>query len=262
MHLRTKPFILRRLKKQVCNELPSKTEITLYCAFGEEQKTVYDDALRKARSQIVDWKEKEINLSVHLLTLLLRLRQIACDPGLIRERDDRTPTDSGKHETVLETGEAILSQGHKILIFSQFVGHLKRVKEGFDRKRFKSFYLDGSTMDRKGEIRRFQNHSKPCVFFISLKAGGLGLNLTEANYAFLLDPWWNPAVENQAIDRCYRIGQEKAVTIYRFITKDSIEEKVMALKKVKEDIQEIVIQESDMEDTHLTNEQLEGLLFD
>jgi SNF2 family DNA or RNA helicase len=262
LHLRTKPFILRRLKKQVCNELPSKTEVTLYCPFGEEQKKVYDDALRNARSQIVDRKEKKINLSVHLLTLLLILRQLACDHGLIRESDDLTPTDSGKHETVLETGEAILSQGHKILIFSQFVGHLKRIKEGFDRKRFKSFYLDGSTMDRKGEIRRFQNHSKPCVFFISLKAGGLGLNLTEANYAFLLDPWWNPAVENQAIDRCYRIGQEKAVTIYRFITKDSIEEKVIALKKVKEDIQEIVIQESDMEDTHLTKEQLEGLLFD
>lgn len=265
LRLRTRPFVLRRMKNQVCQELPPKTEITLYCPFTEEQKAIYDTMLNTAQREIVEQEEREANLSIHLLTLLLRLRQIACDPALAVNDDTETSpisSISGKHEMVLETAEAILSQGHKILIFSQFVGHLKRIKEGFDRRGIKSFYLDGSTTDRKEEIHRFQIHATPCVFFISLKAGGLGLNLTEADYAFLLDPWWNPAVENQAIDRCYRIGQENPVTVYRFITENSIEEKVMALKQIKQDIQDIVIQESDMEDTHLTREELQQLLFD
>lgn len=258
LHLRTRPFILRRLKKQVCRELPDKTEITLYCPFEEEQKRIYDAALKNARLEIVDRKVVETHLSVHLLTVLLRLRQIACDPGLIKETDELAASASGKHDAILETGQAILSQGSKILVFSQFVGHLQRVREGFHRQRTKTFYLDGSTVDRTKEIRRFQKYGKACVFFIRLKAGGLGLNLTEADYAFLLDPWWNPAVENQAIDRCYRIGQENPVTVYRFITRGSIEEKVLALKKVKEEVQESVIQESEAP----TQELMKGLLFD
>jgi len=262
LNLRTSPFVLRRLKSQVCQELPPKTEITLYCPFTEEQKATYDTALGAAQAEISGQESEKTNLSVHLLTVLLRLRQIACDPALASMENSGMPPESGKHEMVLQAGEAILSQGHKILVFSQFVGHLRRIKAGFDQRNIEGFYLDGSTTDRKEEIARFQVHKAPCVFFISLKAGGLGLNLTEANYAFLLDPWWNPAVENQAIDRCYRIGQENPVTVYRFITKDSIEEKVMALKDMKREVQDIVIRESDMEDTHLTQAQLEGLLFD
>ncbi|MEE8398283.1 MAG: DEAD/DEAH box helicase, partial [Desulfobacterales bacterium] len=264
LSLRTHPFVLRRLKSQVCRELPEKTEITLYCPFTDEQKTIYDQALDTAKREIDEREGKDAAMSIHLLTVLLRLRQIACDPTLARD-DTETPAGpplSGKHEMVMDMGETILSQGHKILVFSQFVRHLKQIRQGFDRRNIRSFYLDGSTTDRKEEIHRFQTHRGPCVFLISLKAGGLGLNLTEANYAFLLDPWWNPAVENQAIDRCYRIGQENPVTAYRFITKDSIEEKVMALKQAKQDIQDIVIRESDMEDTQLTQEQLRQLLFE
>lgn len=264
LSLRTRPFVLRRLKSQVCRELPEKTEITLYCPFTDEQKTIYDLALDTSKSEISERGGEEVSLSIHLLTVLLRLRQIACDPALVMKDHTETSTASpvsGKHEMVMDMGETILSQGHKILVFSQFVRHLKRIKEGFDRRSISSFYLDGSTTDRKEEIHRFQTREGPCVFLISLKAGGLGLNLTEANYAFLLDPWWNPAVENQAIDRCHRIGQENPVTVYRFITKDSIEEKVMALQQSKKDIQDTVIGESDIEDAHLSQEKLEQLLF-
>jgi SNF2 family DNA or RNA helicase len=206
--------------------------------------------------------ENKQPLSMHLLTVLLRLRQAACDPTLVvpEEEDQIYPT-SGKQEMVLETARTILSEGYKILIFSQFVGHLALMEKRFDDNMMKSFYMDGDTHDRQEVIERFQQWNGPCVFFISIKTGGLGLNLTEANYAFLLDPWWNPAVENQAIDRCYRIGQENPVTVYRFITRNSIEEHVMALKERKGDIQQQIISESDMDRVPLTEEKLIQLLF-
>ena len=261
LNLRTHPFILRRLKRQVCHELPPKTEITLFCDFTDKQKEIYNNVLLAAQREIHEQMEKKAPLSMHILTMLLRLRQAACDSALVVPEKKMPMQTSGKQEMVLEIAKTILSEGYKILIFSQFVQHLTLIEKRFDQESIRSFYLDGATKNRQEEIEDFQQCDEPCVFFISIKTGGLGLNLTQASYAFLLDPWWNPAVENQAIDRCYRIGQENPVTVYRFITQNSIEEKVMALKERKSDIQEQIVRESDMDQVPLTEEGLIQLLF-
>lgn len=257
---KSKPFILRRLKSQVCKELPPKTEITLSCEFTDDQKYAYDQALLSGKEDLSKKKTEHQSISIHILTLLLRLRQIACHPSLAFPDKDKTAFTSGKHELVLETAEEIISEGHKILIFSQFIEHLRILQITFKSKGIDNFYLDGSTVDRQGVIQGFQEREGPCVFFISLKAGGLGLNLTEASYVFLLDPWWNPAVENQAIDRCYRIGQENPVTVYRFITEDSVEEAVSKLQEMKNAMEKAVISEADIDHVPLTEERLEALL--
>jgi len=257
---KSNPFILRRLKSQVCKELPPKTEITLFCEFTDEQRHVYDQAVLSGKEDLSKKKSEHKSMSIHILTLLLRLRQISCHPSLALTDKDKSTLTSGKHELVLETAEEIISEGHKILIFSQFTEHLKILKKTFNLHGIDNFYLDGSTLDRQGVIRGFQESKDPCVFFMSLKAGGLGLNLTEASYVFLLDPWWNPAVENQAIDRCYRIGQGNPVTVYRFITKDSIEEKVSELQEMKDAMEKAVISEADIDHVPLTEEKLEALL--
>ena len=257
---KSKPFILRRLKSQVCTELPPKTEITLFCEFTEDQKHIYDSALLSGKREISDKKTEQGSISIHLLTLLLRLRQISCHPSLALPDKDKSAMTSGKHEMILDTAEEIISEGHKMLIFSQFTEHLKILKDTFISRGIKNFYLDGSTIDRKRVIENFQKYGNPCVFLMSLKAGGVGLNLTEASYVFLLDPWWNPAVENQAIDRCYRIGQENPVTVYRFITKDSIEERVSELQEIKNVMEKAVISEADIDHVPLTEKRLEALL--
>lgn len=237
---KTKPYILRRLKSQVLSELPPKTDVTLYCDFTEVQKSVYDQALDAARLELRDIRGKS---SFKMLRLILRLRLIACHPDLAI-RKGRHAFTSGKLETVFHAAMEILSEGHKILIFSQFTRHLKLVEKQFSRLQVPCFYLDGKTPDRGKVVQAFQDHSGPGLFFISLKTGGTGLNLSQATYVFLLDPWWNPAVENQAIDRCHRMGQTRAVTVYRFITKGSIEEKVNELKTLKKTMEETLIAES------------------
>lgn len=257
---KTKPFILRRLKSQVCTELPPKTEITLFCEFSDDQKHIYDKVVLSGKREIADKKAEQKSLSIHILTLLLRLRQIACHPSLALPDKYKSTMTSGKHEIILETAEKIISEGHKILVFSQFTGHLKILKNTFISQGIEYFYLDGTTIDRQEVIQTFQAYRYPCVFFMSLKAGGLGLNLTEASYVFLLDPWWNPAVENQAIDRCYRIGQENPVTVYRFITKDSIEERVSELQEIKNVMEKAVISETDNDHIPLNEKRLEALL--
>ncbi len=243
LRAKTQPYILRRLKSQVLAELPPKTEVTIYCDFGDEQKAIYDQALAAAKDEMETF---EGSRTFHILRLILRLRQIACHPRLavkaIRRSLDHVG--SGKTEEVIQAALEILAEGHKILIFSQFTRHLQLIQSLFLRLKITSFYLDGRTMDRGAVVQAFKTHDGPCPFFISLKAGGTGLNLSEASYVFLLDPWWNPAVENQAIDRCHRLGQHQPVTVYRFITRDSIEEKVMALKARKQEIESVLIDAS------------------
>ena len=240
VHIKTKPYILRRLKSQVAKELPEKTEMTLFCDFTKSQKIAYDNALIGARNTL---DTSNGDSTMNILQLILKLRQIACHPALAMKSKQK-PFTSGKLNAVFHTGMEILSAGHKILMFSQFTQHLKLVEDAFSGNGVTSFYLDGKTQNREAVIRRFKTHDSPCPFFISLKTGGTGLNLSEANYVFLLDPWWNPAVENQAIDRSHRIGQANPVFVYRFITKDSIEEKVNALKAIKQQIEETVIDAS------------------
>ena len=240
LHIKTKPYILRRLKNQVAKELPNKTEITLYSDFTRDQKRTYDKALLNARDFIQDMKTGK---TMDILQLILRLRQISCHPALAVKQAGK-PLTSGKLATVLDKGLEVLSEGHKMLIFSQFTRHLQLVKDAFVHQNIPCFYLDGKTRNRDAVIRQFKSFEGPCPFFISLKTGGTGLNLSEANYVFLLDPWWNPAVENQAIDRVHRIGQQQPVFVYRFITKNSIEEKVRELKEVKKQIESTVIDAS------------------
>jgi superfamily II DNA or RNA helicase len=227
-----KPFVLRRTKEQVATELPPKTENLFYCQMSEEQSAVYEQVKSEYRNELLKSLEDGSfpKKQIHVLQGLIKLRQIANHPLMI---DSDYEGDSGKFENVVHTLSNVLDGGHKVLIFSQFVRQLNIYREYFDTEDIPYVYLDGSTQNRGDVVKQFQEDPKTRVFLISIKAGGVGLNLTEADYVFILDPWWNPAVEQQAIDRTHRIGQTKNVFIYKFITKDSVEEKILALQQRK-----------------------------
>ncbi len=227
-----KPFILRRQKSQVVKDLPEKIENVHYCTMTAEQEAEYDKTKSNYRNLILESiDEKGLGGSqILLLQGLTKLRQIANHPSLV---DETFEGNSGKMEDVNYMLESALAEGHKILVFSQFVKHLQLYSKQLDKQGIKYTYLDGQTRDRQKEVERFQEEEGIRVFLISLKAGGLGLNLTAADYVFLLDPWWNPAVEAQAVDRAYRIGQKNTVFTYKFITKNTVEEKILNLQKNK-----------------------------
>jgi SNF2 family DNA or RNA helicase len=174
-----------------------------------------------------------------VLEALLRLRQAACHPALLDPK--RSGETSAKLETLLEQLSEVLEEGHKALVFSQFTSLLKIIREHLDRRGIAYEYLDGATRDRQARVERFQNKEDRRLFLVSLKAGGLGLNLTAAEYVFILDPWWNPAAEAQAVDRAHRIGQTRHVFAYRLITRDTVEEKVLELQKTKRDLASAII---------------------
>ncbi|WP_321492836.1 DEAD/DEAH box helicase [uncultured Desulfobacter sp.] len=261
----TAPFILRRMKKQVCKELPEKTEITLFCDFSQEQKTCYDNILENGKLKLAENQEKQDSRTMQILTLLLRLRQAACHPALVTGTNPganiRSEESSRKFELVLETARKIIESGYKILIFSQFVTLLELVDKMFDAHGIKRFSLYGRTVNRQEQILGFKESPEPCVFLISLKAGGVGLNLTEAGYVFLLDPWWNPAVENQAMDRSHRIGQENPVTVYRFITKNSVEENISRLQARKKAMGKAVLGHKGALDASFSEQELVELIY-
>jgi SNF2 family DNA or RNA helicase len=234
------PFILRRTKKQVATELPEKTEMVLYCPMGEEQRKVYDTYEKEFREFISAETNDEIaKSSMHVLRGLTRLRQICNSPALIEE-ERSFGGGSAKIEMLIEQIES-KSDDHKILVFSQFVTMLDLIKKELISRHIPYEYLTGGTQNREAVVNNFQDNKAVRVFLISLKAGGTGLNLTEADYVYLVDPWWNPAVENQAIDRSYRIGQDKHVMLVRLICPDTIEEKIMKLQDVKRDLSEDLI---------------------
>ncbi|WP_370088094.1 DEAD/DEAH box helicase [Ekhidna sp.] len=228
-----KPFLLRREKSQVADDLPEKVINIRYCTMSEEQREYYEKEKNAFRSKIMDVIETDGIGKSHMVLLqgLTQLRQIANHPQMIDPEYDKS---SGKLEEVTYMIENSISKGHKVLIFSQFVKHLKIVSDYLEEQKTPFAYLDGSTKDRQQQVERFQNDPDVSVFLISLKAGGTGLNLTKADYVFLLDPWWNPAVEAQAIDRAHRIGQTKKVFAYKFVTKDTIEEKIIKLQEHKQ----------------------------
>jgi len=227
-----KPFVLRRTKEQVATELPPKTETLFYCKMSEEQSSVYEKVKSEYRNELLKSLEDGTyaKTQIQVLQGLIKLRQIANHPAMI---DSEYEGDSGKFENVVHTLANVLDGGHKVLIFSQFVKQLTIYREYFNSENIPYAYLDGATQNRGDIVKHFQEDEKTRVFLISIKAGGVGLNLTEADYVFILDPWWNPAVEQQAIDRTHRIGQTKNVFIYKFITKDSVEEKILALQQRK-----------------------------
>jgi len=230
---RVRPFLLRRTKAQVAKDLPDRAEEDLLCEMEGEQKTLYRAELKRARQLILGLQSnKQLNQErFNILTSLLRLRQICCHPALVDGK--LRSAESAKVAALLDLLEPLMDEGHKVLVFSQFVTMLDLLRETVKQREWPHFYLAGDTENRGDLVREFQAAPGGAVFLISLKAGGFGLNLTAASYVVLFDPWWNPAVENQAIDRTHRIGQTSKVMAYRLLMRDSIEQKIRALQKQK-----------------------------
>jgi SNF2 family DNA or RNA helicase len=254
-----KPFILRRTKAQVVKDLPEKTEQTLYCDMEAEQRRCYDELRAHYRDALLRKDTAELNRSkIEVLEALLRLRQAACHPGLINPAATSDP--SAKLEMLMPSIAEVVEEGHKVLVFSQFTSFLAIVRERLDQDQLVYEYLDGRTRNRASKVERFQNDPDCPIFLISLKAGGLGLNLTAAEYVYLLDPWWNPAVEAQAIDRSHRIGQTQHVFAYRLICRGTVEEKILELQQKKRDLADAILNADNRLISTLSREDLEFLL--
>lgn len=255
-----RPFMLRRTKEQVLKELPSKTEQTLYCELGRQQRKMYDELLAHYRRSLFDRVSQQgMNRSkMHVLEALLRLRQAACHPGLVNPK--KLTTESAKLEALMEQLQEVIAEGHKALVFSQFTSLLSIVRNQFDASGINYEYLDGKSTKRKSLVERFQTDPNCRVFLISLKAGGHGLNLTAADYVFILDPWWNPAVEAQAVDRVHRMGQKRHVFAYRLIARDTVEEKILELQRHKRDLADSIIAADNSIFRNLTAADLQLLL--
>lgn len=235
------PLLLRRRKEDVLSELPEKTELTVYCDFQPEERRRYN-ALRAKFQKEIDKKAELAGtaaLRTEVLEALLRLRQMSCHPGLIDER--KKDSGSTKLDALVAHLSEVVAEGHKALVFSQFVQFLSIVRARLDRDGVRYAYLDGQVRDRETAVQQFQTDPECPVFLISLRAGGLGLNLTAADYVFILDPWWNPAVEAQAIDRAHRIGQTRPVFAYRYIVRDTVEEKMLDLHRDKRALAEAIV---------------------
>lgn len=238
---RTRPFLLRRTKNEVARDLPDRVEEDLVVEFEGVQSTLYKAEIKRARAQLlkIETSKQLDKMRFNILTSLLRLRQICCHPRLLgledtkKKKSDAAAEDSAKLSALLELLEPLMEEGQKVLVFSQFVEMLEIIESEITAREWKTFKLTGSTDDRGPLVDSFQKHEGSAVFLISLKAGGSGLNLTAASYVVLFDPWWNPAVEAQAIDRTHRIGQKQTVFAYRLIIKDTIEEKIRLLQKKK-----------------------------
>lgn len=257
---RVRPFLIRRTKSQVAQDLPERIEEDLYCEIEGEQKKLYDAERKRAQQLLLGVKtQQQLNeLRFNFLTSLLRLRQICCHPLLVRESSKAR---SAKVDALLEQLEPIMAEGSKVLIFSQFVEALKLLEKALKKEKWPMWKLTGATENRGVLVENFQAHEGEGIFLISLKAGGSGLNLTAASYVVLFDPWWNPAVENQAIDRTHRIGQTNRVIAYRLLIKDSIEEKIRGLQKRKQTLAEDVLGEEKFAQS-LTLEDFHYLLSD
>lgn len=260
LHALIKPFILRRHKSQVATELPEKIEHTTYCKMTEEQEHAYEETKSFYRNKILKNIEESgsVNTQFMLLQGLMKLRQIANHP---RMADVNYEGDSGKMKEIIRMTRSVVAEGHKVLIFSQFVKHLDIVRAALNEKQIPYTYLDGNTKDRHQQVERFQTDENIRVFLISLKAGGVGLNLTAADYVFILDPWWNPAVEAQAVDRAHRIGQQNKVFTYKFITKNTVEEKILALQNKKIQLVTDLISTDETVIKSLTKADIESLLM-
>jgi superfamily II DNA or RNA helicase len=255
-----RPFILRRTKAQVARELPDRVEQTIWCELEPKQRKLYDELRDYYRASLLGRvASKGMNRSkIHILEALLRMRQAACHPALVDNK--RTGESSAKLDALFEELPILLDGGHKVLVFSQFTSLLALVRNELRQRGIRHAYLDGASRDREAEVARFQNDPDVPLFLISLKAGGLGLNLTAAGYVFLLDPWWNPAVEAQAIDRAHRIGQTRSVFAYRLVARNTIEEKILELQQSKRDLADAIIGEENSILRQLTEEDLEALL--
>ena len=263
LRARIRPFLLRRTKQRVAPELPEKQEQTLFIELSEEHRELYDLYLQRERQKLFGLLEDLDKNRFTVFRSLTLLRLLALDPALIQASLDGMPpgtVPSSKLDALLEHLADVAVEGHRALVFSQFTSYLKLVAARLEAEGIPFVYLDGATTKRAEVIASFKEGTAP-VFLISLKAGGFGLNLTEADYVFLLDPWWNPASEEQAIDRTHRIGQERRVMVYRMIAEGTIEEKVMALKERKSKLFDAVIDDDELFSTELSADDIRGLLL-
>ena len=254
---RIRPFVLRRLKREVATELPPRTDAILYCELDAEERSIYDAVRLAARADVVKQLAEGANVMA-MFEALLRLRQAACHVGLLPGRHADT---SSKVEALCEALEDAVADGHKALVFSQWTSLLDRVEPQLESRSIAFTRLDGTTRNRGAVVDKFQDQAGPPVLLISLKAGGTGLNLTAADHVFLMDPWWNPAVEEQAADRAHRIGQDRPVMVYRLVAKDTVEERVLDLQRRKRQIADAALAGGDLAlDAGVTREDLLALL--
>ncbi len=258
---KTSPFILRRLKEDVEKDLPPKTESELHVEMTDSQLQMYRQILDEVRPKVLDAVKKKgvRGATVSILAALLRLRQICNHPASIESMKHLDDLSSGKFELFKELIREAIDSGRKILVFCQFREMMKIMQEYLNTLPMKYLYLDGATKNRQDLVDEFNENEEVKLFLISLKAGGTGLNLTAADTVMIYDPWWNPAVESQAIDRAHRIGQTKKVTVYRLVTENSIEQKIMDLKKKKEKIVDALINENTTSPLKLTSNELQEL---
>ena len=255
LHRRVRPLMLRRTKDTVAAELPEKQEQVLSIELTPAHRRLYDKQLALERKKVLGLVDDLQRNRIGILAALTTLRQLALSPALVLPG----PAVSAKIDALLELVGELAAEGHRALVFSQFTGYLALVRQRLTDEGIGYSYLDGRTRDRAARIEAFRAGDDP-VFLISLKAGGFGLTLTEADYVFILDPWWNPAAELQAIDRTHRIGQDKPVMVYRMVSADTIEEKVVALQQRKRDLFAKVVGESGDLAAPLTADDIRGLL--
>ena len=217
-----KPFLLRRLKKEVAKELPPKTEKILYAELSEEERNLYASIMAASQKEVIEKVQQGASV-FEALEALLRMRQACCHPSLI---PGQQAFGSAKLDLLMKSLGTAIAEGHKALVFSQWTSFLDLMEPEFDKKGISYLRLDGSTRDRAGVVDSFQSSDGPSVLIMSLKAGGVGLNLSRADHVFIMDPWWNPAVEDQAADRAHRIGQENPVMVHPIVALDTVEEKI------------------------------------
>jgi SNF2 family DNA or RNA helicase len=254
---RIRPLVLRRTKESVAPELPAKSEQVVDVVLAPRHQRIYQTHLQRERQKVLGLIEDVDTNRFTILASLTLLRQLSLDASLVDPAHAGVP--SAKIELLVDQLTELVAEGHRALVFSQFTSFLGRVRERLDAAGIAYAYLDGRTRNRDRVVQRFRDGEAP-VFLISLKAGGFGLNLTEADYCFLLDPWWNPAAEAQAVDRTHRIGQTKTVLVYRMVSADTIEEKVMQLKARKTELFDSVLGDDGMAGTALTADDIRALL--
>ena len=258
LRTRLRPFLLRRLKRDVAKELPPRTDMVLRCALTAEERDIYDAVRAATRADVVQRLAQGGGVMA-ALEALLRLRQASCHPGLLPGHQDQSERISAKLQSLLDALELVAADDHKALVFSQWTSLLDLIEPWLQRSGIDWLRLDGSTRDRASVVRGFQAEDGPPVLLISLKAGGTGLNLTAADHVFLCDPWWNPAVEDQAADRAHRIGQERPVMVYRLVAQDTVEERILALQDKKRALADAALDGADRA-ARLTRDDLLALL--
>jgi superfamily II DNA or RNA helicase len=260
---RLRPFLLRRTKKEVAPELPEKLEQISFCELSEDQAALYQELLAASRREVTEAVGAQglARSRMVVLNALLRLRQVCCDLRLLK-LENAPASGSGKVALFRELLDEVIDGGHRVLVFSQFVSMLTLLRQELDQEAIRYTYLDGSTQDRDGVIQQFQSDPEIPVFLISLKAGGVGLNLTGADTVIHFDPWWNPAVEDQATARAHRIGQSRVVTSYKLITRGTVEEKILALQNRKREMISATIGDEQQLAEALSWEEIQELLAD